>query len=169
MMISSHPHPKPRYRHLVGWLAGAGLMGVVVGTVGLLVVGIGYGLPLMVLMVPFLWGTGAPLLLLTSLHPVITVEEDGLCLKPLFFPASFVSWETIIEMTDHRLLKPLDNTRRGRQRKPVKGQMLLVERLPFHYRVVGAFAGYGFRPVFAISDRTHTDYEKLRREIKKNL
>ncbi len=169
MTISSHPHPNPSVRRLVGWLAAVGLLGVVFGTIGLLLIGFGYGLPLTIVMIPFLWGLSAPLLLLTSLHPVIIVEEEGLRLKPLVFPASFVQWDAIVELKEHSLLKPPPTTKRGRRKKAAKGHMIVATRLPIHYRVVGLFAGVGFRPVFAISDHTHQDYLQLYREIKKSI
>lgn len=170
MAISNHPHPNAKTQRLIGWLAGLGLMGTVLGSIGLLILGFGYGLGLMVLMVPFLLGLSTPLFLITSLHPAITVEENGLRLKPLVFPASFVRWEAIQQITKHTLLKPPPPSKLHRL-TPHEGDMLLVlpNTLPWHYRMVGWMAGHGFTPVFAISNRTHVDYERLRDTVKKHL
>ena len=170
MAISNHPHPNAKMQRLIGWLAGLGLLGTVVGSVGLLILGFGYGLGLMVLMVPFLLGLSTPLFLITSLHPAITVKENGLRLKPLVFPASFLQWESIREMTPHTLVKPPAPSKLRRS-STQQGEMLLVvpNSLPWHYRMVGWMAGHGFTPVFAISNRTHVDYELLRDTVKKHL
>lgn len=166
MTISNHPKPQ----RLVEILLVLGLLGTLFAIIGLLILGIGYGLWLMVLMIPFLIGLTAPLFLLTSLHPAIRIEETGVYLKPLVFPTSFVLWEDVVEMVEHTLVRPPLPSKLGK-RKTQTGEMFIVQggKLPFHYRVVGFMAGYGFTPVFAISDRTHLDYYILRQQMKKYL
>jgi hypothetical protein len=171
--ISNHPHPKANTQQLVGCFAGIGLACTVVGSLGLLIAGIMNGLPLLVIMIPFLIGLSLPLFQLTSLHPAITVEEDGLRLNPLVFPPSFVAWDDLIEMTDHTLVKPPapSKIQQRLKREPHTGEMILAKMgvLPFHYRVVGLMGGQGFKPTFAISNRSHVEYEALRSEIRKHL
>jgi len=71
--LSDHAHPRPVLRRITGWLVAAGLVGIGFGIVGLLALGIGYGLPLMPLAAFFLATLAVPLLLLSVLHPHITV------------------------------------------------------------------------------------------------
>lgn len=171
--ISNHPHPKATTQRLVGCFAAMGLVFMLIGVMGLFLGGIVYGLPLLIIMIPFLIGLSMPLFLLTSLHPTIRIEENGLQLKPLVFPASFITWENMIERIEHTLVKPPAPSKVQQQlkRTPHKGEMILAKTtaLPIHYRIVGFMAGQGFKPTFAISNRTHVDYEALQSEIQKHL
>lgn len=169
MSISTHPHPQPRRQRLVEIIAALALLGVIIGTLGLLIIGIAYKLILMLLMIPFLLGLSASLLLLTSLHPQITVEEEGLWLKPLVFRRSFVQWQDL-RLVKHTLISPPPPSK-FKTREAQEGEMLQVppSKLPKHYCIVGLIAGYGFTPIFAISNRTHLDYKILRDTLKKQL
>jgi hypothetical protein len=174
MPISSHPRLNPGRQRFAGCMARLGLLGAGLGVVGLLAVGIGYGLPLLILMIPFLIGLSVPLLTLTSLHPAITIEDGGLRLTPLVWKSSFVGWQDVERLTTHTLLKPAPPERYQRRRKGAavhSGHMLVARRgaLPWHYCVVGVMAGFGWRPVFAVSNQTHTEYEKLHRELRQRL
>ncbi len=168
--ISNHPHPKARTQRIVGLFAGLGLLGALLGSLGLLFIGLAYGLILMLIMIPFLLALSMPLLLLTSLHPAVRVEEKGLHLKPLVFRTSFLEWDAIVGMVEHSLVKPPPPSK-IRRRDPHQGEMFLVQpgHLPWHYRMVGVIAGHGFQPVFAISNRTHVDHERLRDTIHQHL
>ena len=73
--------------------------------IGLLALGIGYGLPLLPLMAFFLATLAAPLLLLTVLHPQVTVYPDGLWLKPLVWRGTWVPWAAIASIEDHTLIR----------------------------------------------------------------
>ncbi|NDJ85479.1 MAG: hypothetical protein GYB66_06305 [Chloroflexi bacterium] len=169
MTISNHPHPRQRLQRLIGCFTVSGMLLTVLGVAGLLVLGIGYGLFLMVLMVPFLLGLALPLFLLTSLHPSIAVEEGGLRLRPLVFAETYVAWDKIEAMTPHTLVKPPPPSKL--RRKAQTGVMFVARpgALPAHYRVVGMLSGHGFKPVFAISDRTHQDYEHLKQQIERYI
>lgn len=170
MTISSHPHPNPIRQRLLGVVVRFALVGVVFATLGLLILGFGFGLPLMVVMVPFLLGLSSPLLLLACLHPAIEVQAEGLSIQPLVFKPHQIAWGAIETMVEHSLIKPVP-PKRQKFIRPQQGQMLLLERgsLPLQYRIIGLLAGHGFRPVIAISNRTHTDYETLRRTIQKAI
>lgn len=171
--ISNHPHPKASTQRIVGCFAGVGLTCMVVGSLGLLIAGMVYGLPLLIIMIPFLIGLSLPLFLLTSLHPAIIVEENGLRLNPLVFPSSFVAWDDLLQITEHTLIKPPAPSKIQKyiKKEPHEGEMILAKigALPFHYRVVGLMSSQGFKPTFAISNRTHVDYKILRSKIKKQL
>lgn len=171
--ISNHPHPNASTQRVVGCFAGLGIIFSGVGSLGLLIAGIAFGLPLLVIMIPFLIGLSLPLFQLTSLHPTITVEENGLRLNPLVFPSSFVAWDDLAEIREHTLIKPPapSKIQKYTKREPHQGEMILAKigKLPFHYRIVGLMSGQGFKPTFAISNRTHIEYKILRSEIKKHL
>lgn len=170
MMISSHPHLNPTRQRLLGVLLRVAFVAIAFAVVGLLVLGIGYGMFLMIVMIPFLLALSSSLLLLACLHPSIEVHERGLTIKPLVFKKQQVAWEAIEEMVDHSLMKPIPPKRQNKAKTP-QGQMLLLGRgaLPLPYRIVGLLAGHGYRPVIAIASWTHTDYDTLRRTIQKAL
>jgi hypothetical protein len=151
-----------------------GLFGAAIGSVGLLVVSLAYGLPLMALMIPFLIGLCGPLLVLTSLHPGIVVEQDGLRLTPLVWKSSFVRWADLERLTEHTLLKPPPPQRRsaGKRRVEIQSGVMIIARrgaLPWHYRIVGLMAGSGFRPTFAIASHAHVGYEALYKELQRRM
>ena len=43
--------------------------------------------------------------------------------------------------------------------------MLVIRGLPVQYRVTGFFVGEGFKPVIALTSRTHTDYDRLIKKV----
>ena len=164
--LSDHPYPRRAWRRLTGVLAAAGLAGIVFGVAGLLALGLGYGLPLLLLMAIFLAALAVPLLLLTVQHPRVTVYEDGLWLKPLIWPGSWVPWSAIASIEDHTLI------RRGQQRDRDRehfGQILVVEgALPPLYTIVGMMAGLGRVRAFGISTYSHADYPRLFNAIQRH-
>ena len=164
--LSDHPYPRRTWRRLTGWLAAAGLAGIVFGVIGLLALGIGYGLPLLLLMAFFLATLAVPLLLLTVLHPHITVYPDGLWLKPLVWRGTWVPWAAIASIEDHTLI------RRGQQRDRDTehfGQIIVVDgALPPLYAIVGMMAGLGRARAFGISTYSHTDYPRLLNAIQRH-
>ncbi|MCQ3930978.1 MAG: hypothetical protein DPW16_11010 [Chloroflexi bacterium] len=172
-ILSNHPHPHPVLRRMVGWLALAGMIGILFGAVGLLIAGLTYGLSLMILMIPFLLGMIFPLIILTALHPQITLQEEGVQIKPLVWKTRLVSWEQLTGLTDHSLMKPPPPARQQNlTKRPVtKGQMILVEKgaLGWPFRIVGFAAGHGTTPVFAISSKTHRDYDQLLQTLKRRI
>lgn len=172
MSVSQHPHPQATTQRLIGIILTLGIAGLVVGGVGLLLMGILLGLPLMILAIPFFIALGIPLLLQTSLHPTIIVEENGIRLYPLVWRATFLRWEDIDYIRNHSLLKPPPPTRLARKGVLLHEGMMIVtprQALPWHYHWIGLMVGDGFQhPMFAISNRTHVDYEILRETIKKH-
>jgi hypothetical protein len=144
---------------------------MVIGVVGALIAGFALGLPLMVLMIPFLVALCLPLFLQTSLHPAIAVDKEGLHLNPLIWRGHFVRWEDLEGYTQHHLLRPpAPKMLKRKGRDPQEGLLIIgTTNLPWHYRVVGLLAGKGLRPVFGISNWTHVDYAALRNHIRKNL
>ncbi|NDJ77231.1 MAG: hypothetical protein GYB65_13335 [Chloroflexi bacterium] len=165
-LVSEHPYPRPLARRLTAVMVLLGLVGVGLGIIGLLVAGIGLGLPLLPLMAIFLAVLALPLLLLTVLHPHITVYEHGLLLQPLLWPGCWLPWDAIARIEEHTLI------RRGKEKdhhQDHTGELIVVEQeLPRVYVAVGIMAGLGLSRAFGISTYGHTDYAKLRSAIHKH-
>lgn len=108
-----------------------------------------------------------PLILITSATPPVTVTRDGLTVQPWIGRAVTVPWSAVKAVKPYSLLPPEDSEQVrkvmvGRKKyNAAAGLMLICEGLPWRYRVVGAFAGEGFAPVVAVTNRTHADYEQF--------
>ena len=116
--LSEHAHPRPALRRVTGWLVTAGLIRHWVGVIGLLVLAIGYRLLLLALAAIFLAALAVPLLL-SALHPAITVYERGLWLKPLVWQGSWVPWDALTGLHDHTLIQRGKRTRWDTSRKAI--------------------------------------------------
>ncbi len=167
-MISDHPQPRPALRRLTAVALAVGIGGALLGIVGLLALGLGYGLPLLVLCVPFLATLLVPLVQLAVMHPQVTVYENGLWLRPMLGPGIWLPWDSLNRLTDHTLI------RRGQARPRDRehfGQLIVVKRgLPPYFLAVGWLAGLGWRTrAFGISTHSHADYEALRRAIVRGM
>ena len=165
--LSEHAHPRPALRRVTGWLVAAGLIGIVAGVAGLLALAIGYRLPLLALAAIFLAALAVPLLQLSALHPVITVYERGLWLKPLVWRGSWVPWDALTDLHDHTLIQRGKRTRWDASRE---GHLFTVRgALPPVYAVVGWAAGLGGRRAFGIAAHSHTAYAALLSAIKRHV
>lgn len=108
-----------------------------------------------------------PLILMSSATPPVSISRDGLTVQPGLGRAVFVPWAAVKEIKPYSLMPPEDSesvrrTMVGRKKyRPAAGLMLVCEGLPWRYRVVGAFAGEGFSPVVAVTNRSHADYEQF--------
>lgn len=160
-MISNHLHPQLGFHRWIGRLAVLSMFGVIIGTLGFIAMAFLYQAGLMLVMIPFLWGLSLPLFLLTSLYPGVVVYEQGVELQPFGFRPSQLAWDDLVAITEHTMLKPAPPSKLRRTAQT--GTMIIVQsdKLPFPYKIVGLIAGIGWKPVFAISNKTHTDYESL--------
>jgi len=108
-----------------------------------------------------------PLILMMSATPPITLSREGVTIQPGIGKPSTLTWASVTEIKPYSLMPPEDSetTRRlvvGRKKyRPAAGTMLVCEGLPWRYRVVGAFAGEGFKPVIAVTNRTHAEYDQF--------
>lgn len=108
-----------------------------------------------------------PLLLFLFATPEVSLSEGGIEVRPVVGRAHLLPWKSVRAIKDYPLLpRPDQETERralmGRRKyRAAAGKMLLVEGLPFQYRAAGFFSGEGWRPVIALTNRTHTDYEAL--------
>lgn len=109
----------------------------------------------------------APVVMLTTATPAVTVAPDGLTIHPLLWRDRFISWREVLALKDYPLLPPKDaevgrRTFVGRKGyHPAAGIMLIIPSLPVQYRFTGLFAGEGFTGVIALSNRTHERYDEL--------
>jgi hypothetical protein len=164
-LISDHPHPRPALRQITAGLLALGLIGDAFGVVGLVVAGIGLGLPLLPLMAVFLAILAAPLVLLTVLHPRITVYECGLWVRPLLWRGCWIGWEAIARIEDHTLIQ---RSKRTRWEKTREGHLIVVdEGLPRAFEVVGIMGGLGRVRAFGIAMHSHVEYTALLNAIQR--
>ena len=54
-----------------------------------------------------------------------------------------------------------------RKYRAAEGKMLIIPSLPLYYRFTGLFAGEGFVGVIGLTNRSHTDYERLIEQVTK--
>lgn len=116
---------------------------------------------------------GAPLMMFLRATPPVSVYPDGLEIRPLIGRTHKILWSDIEAVKRYPLLPMPDQeverrTLQGRKRyTPAEGVMLIVPTLHWSYRFTGYFAGEGFRPVVAFTNRAHTHYDSLLKSIKK--
>ncbi|MBN1202702.1 MAG: hypothetical protein JXJ20_12690 [Anaerolineae bacterium] len=164
--ISDHPHPHSVLRRMTAVLVALGLIGDVVGVFGLLALGVGLALPLLPLMAFFLAALSIPLLLMTVLHPRITVYASGLWIKPLLWRGRWVAWDAVVQVADHTLIQ---RGQRTRWEKPRDGRLITVSGgLPPVFGIVGVMAGLGRVRAFGISTTSHVDYTTLLNAIQRH-
>lgn len=171
--ISNHPHVYPSRRKIAGLFARLIMGFSLFAVVGFMLVAVFTRLPLFVLGIPFVLGLNIPMLLLTSLHPSVSVLEDGLMVEPLVWRGQFLAWSDIAYITNHHLLPPPAPERQilKSNRPPQEGLMVVAVsgKMAWHYRFVGLMAGEGLMPVFGVTNHTHEDYNTLRDTLKREL
>ena len=142
---------------------------------GLIVLAILIPAPLIGLMAVFMAILSAPVAMLLSVSPPLTVDEDGLTVEPFWGKSQRVAWNEIATMQVYPLLpQPEQETEwrlmRGRKRyRAAEGYMLIIPRLPLRYRVAGFFAGVRGQPLIAFTNRAHSDYDTLLQRVKAHI
>ncbi len=117
----------------------------------------------------------APVLMLTSATPAVSIAADGIMIQPRVWRERFVAWADVRAVKDYPLLPPRDAevTRRamvGKKRyRAAEGKMLIIPSLPLQYRFTGLFAGEGFTGVIALTNRSHTNYDALIKQVEKHV
>jgi hypothetical protein len=165
-VVSEHRYPRPLVRRIASCL-------VAVGS-ALAVVSIAVEIFLALFVSPLLCGIAfftailaIPLLQRSVLHPEISVVDGGLSVQPMIWRAQFVPWDSVAEIVTHPLVyndEAMGRLLHGKGYRPRQGIVVIVKPeagLWPVYRLVGALAGAGNRPGFALSSTTHTDYETL--------
>lgn len=112
-----------------------------------------------------------PVLMLTAVAPAVTVSEGGLTIAPVIWKRQTIQWDDIQMVKNFPLMPTADmevNRRYLVGRKnysPADGIMLLIPSLPLQYRIAGIFAGERGTPIIALTNRAHTDYETLVKQV----
>lgn len=171
MKSRTYAHPKPfidRVSQVVA-LIGAALLAISAPLFVLLpLTGAPGGFALIAVVVLLL---ALPLVMLTVTAPAVTVSDSGLTLHPVVWRDQAISWDSIQSVQVYPLLPSADSevTRRvavgKRHYRPADGIMLVIPGLPWQYRIAGAFAGVGMKPVIALTNRAHSDYDRLVRIV----
>ncbi|TVR19356.1 MAG: hypothetical protein EA396_12630 [Anaerolineaceae bacterium] len=162
-----HSHPKPLIDLLsqTAAVVGVGAIALCVpALVGIVLRGAPHGF---LLIIPVLCALGLPLLMQIVLAPAVTPTDDGLHIQPRFWPDRFVRWDDVRAVRLFPLLPAEDAevVRRAavgrRHYQAAQGIMLVIGGLGWPYRIAGVFAGAGGQPVIALTNRAHTDYDRL--------
>jgi hypothetical protein len=155
-------------------LAGVLMLALVIGMPFQIFLAAALGAPLFLLTAPISLLLLLPLAMYTSATPEITLTDQGLQIRPVLWRLQQVRWDQVSEVKDYTLLPDQDAevTRRyavGRKNyKPAEGLMLVIPSLPLQYRATGFFAGEGFKPVIAVTNRSHTNYRYLAEQVKRH-
>lgn len=169
---SLHTHPNPATYKIQQVIAAALLVVMLVAVpfqlfLALALNGILFGLTAVTLVL-----LAAPVLMLLSVSPPVLLLEEGLQLQPLLWGKRLVRWHEIEAIKPYTLLPTAQHeTERkalqGRKKyRPAEGNMLVIPTLPLPYRMAGFFAGEG-KPIIALTNRTHTDYEQLMARVER--
>lgn len=170
--ITHHPPLSPTTYRLQQIIAAVLLVVMLGAAGGLLLLAILLPAPLMAVMAILVVLLMAPVAMLLSVSPPLTVDENGLTLEPFWGKAQRIAWEDIAALQVYPLLPQTDQEveRRlvqGRKKyRPAEGYMLLVPRLPLRYRMAGFFTGVGGQPIVAFTNRAHQDYETLLERVR---
>lgn len=173
MRETTYQHPNPARQRLTHFAAGALLIVMLLSVIGQIVLTVGGvfgGLMLITALLTAL--LILPVIMLTTAAPPVTISAEGITLHPHLWRRRFVPWGDVQAVKDYPLLPPRDAeaVRRvavGRKRyRAAEGIMLIIPSLPPQYRIHGFFAGEGFAPIIALTNRTHQDYDQLAREVR---
>jgi hypothetical protein len=169
---STHSHPNPTTDRIAQ--VGGLVLAIVMVAAGLGQIALAFvGLPLFLLSGIITLLLIAPVMLLTSATPAVTVAPEGITIQPRVWRDRFVRWEQVRAVKPYPLLPPKDvetgrRTFVGKRRyRPAEGIMLVIPALPFVYRFTGLFTGEGFTGVIGLTNRTHTEYEALVGQVEK--
>ncbi len=172
MVKSTHPHPHPFIARVTQYGALAVFVIMLISVplqVLLTLLGAPGGLFVITALITLMLSPAV--LMLTAVSPPVTLAADGLWLEPVVWRQRFIPWDAIDAVKVYPLLPGEDGEvqRRafvGRSNyRAAEGIMLVVPGLPPQYRVVGFFAGEGGKPVIALTNRSHTEYARLKKKI----
>lgn len=175
MEQTTHHHPRPKLDRLIQWGAVVVTAVIVVGVLGQIALALlapSAALRGLALFGALLTGLLAfPILMLTAVAPTISVDATGFTLRPVVWQARRIPWDAVRAVKPYPLL-PIEDaeiTRRyavgKRNYRPASGIMLVIPGLPPQYRIAGFLAGERAAPVVALTNRAHTDYDRLVRAV----
>jgi hypothetical protein len=172
-MGSTHVHPNSTTDRLAQY-GGIGLVVVMIAAaLGQIALALAYELPLFLLSGLVTLALVAPVIMLTSATPAVSVTPEGITIQPRVWRECFVRWTDVRAVKDYPLL-PSHDVEVGRRAfvgrskyHAAEGKMLVIPSLPLTYRFTGLFAGEGFTGVIGLTNRTHTEYNALIRQVMK--
>lgn len=176
MPVSTHPPLNPRAYAVAQYGASAAIAALVVSApvqVWIALRVLGAGLFVVTALLSLL--LTLPLILLLRATPPVVTDDTGITLSPRVGRTIKIAWGDVQEVKPYPLLPPADAeaVRRaavGRKKyRAAEGIMLRSTALPWPYRVVGWFAGEGFRAVFAVTNRSHAEYDRLKKVIERSV
>lgn len=109
----------------------------------------------------------APIWMRSAITPEGAIDGDGITLRSPVWGERRLAWDDVQALKPFPLLPTRDQEvgRRafvGRAKyQQAAGVMLIVPGLPFAYRFAGWFAGERGVPVFALTNRAHSGYDRL--------
>lgn len=171
-MGSTHTHPRPALDQLAQYGGIALVVIMIAAAIGQFVLAT-LGLPLFFLSGIITLLLIAPVMMLTSATPAVSVSPEGITVQPRVWRQRFVPWSAVREVRDYPLLPPpgAEAERKAlagkKKYRPAEGKMLVIPSLSLPYRFTGLFAGAGFTGVIGLTNRTHTDYAALIRQVEK--
>lgn len=176
METRTYTHPQAARQRAAHLAAGVLILVMLFGVAGQIVLvfsGIFTGVMLISAVVTLL--LIMPVIMLTTAAPPVTISAEGITVQPHLWRARFVAWDDVQALKEYPLLPPQDTevlrrTAVGRKRyQAASGVMLIMPTLPVQYRVHGFFAGEGWTPVIALTNRTHQEYPQLLRQVESSV
>ena len=171
-MRSTHDHPNPFLNRVSQYGALVLLAVMLLGAAGLILIGLFDTRLLLLAPAGLIVLALAPaVLMVTTISPALTVDADGLTIRPVSWKPVQVRWDAVTRFEEYPLLPAADSEmgRRaltGRKRyRAAEGKMLVIPSLPAIYKVNGLFCGRGLTPVVAFTNRSHADYDKLLKKV----
>jgi hypothetical protein len=171
-MASTHVHPHPSTDRLAQYGGIVLTVVMIIGALGQIALAT-LGFPLFLLSGIVTLFLIAPVMLLIGSTPAVSVSPQGITIQPRVWRERFVRWDEVRAVKDYPLLPPKDveSGRRAivgkRKYRAAEGKMLIIPSLPLQYRFTGLFAGEGFVGVIGLTNRSHTDYERLIEQVTK--
>jgi hypothetical protein len=169
----SHKNPLLHRIRQTGLLLLTGL--IPLAAVGLVIIAVILPAPLFVLMAILLLLLMTPALMQLHMTPAVTLDNDGLTITPFIGSEAHIPWHRVAALRVYPLL-PSPNQEviyrliAGRNNyEEADGLMLVIPGLGWRYRIGGWFAGANTRPVIAVTNRTHADYDALKRRLLHHL
>lgn len=115
-----------------------------------------------------------PCLMLLTTTPPLTIDEEGLILRPFLGRQRRVYWHEIEELQTYTMLPMAthETARRALAGEPYtveQGLLLIIPKLPYVNRLMGWYAGAGWRPGIIVTNRTHNNYIALANCLEDNI
>lgn len=174
-MHQAFPHPNPALYRAQQWAFAVALVTMLISAPLLLLLGILANALLFVLSALCVVLLVFPVILGMSATPPLSLDEQGITLLPFWGKPVRVLWSQVQAYKPYSLLPFSDSELerkmlQGRKRyQAAQGMMLVVDGLPFVYRVVAYFAGEYPKGVFAVTNRTHAEYARLVQALDRHL